>query len=290
MSPGFEESQFAVFFQDDLTHRNHQGIELAPIGQVLEAKIGFDLGGWLPRSHPMWGILPSPPLPGLSRSVWNPSLDPGAAVTSKALNVFFQFKRSHYLYRQNATYFHDLGGPYWRFHIDRTVNVGSLPQHELLEQLETRTGSDGLVRYVAPMCHTYADLETLCDKRRLLDECVYVAPARFAPAHTTCAYTSATNMIVNPDPEPTKADTWSDTRGTLAELASNATGIDELVERTTEVAYSLGARRPEQMPYPWRVPRNLPYEVRAVLQAYLPAAELLFRARLEWLVAVVPDR
>lgn len=44
MKPGFEESQFAVFFQDDLTNRNHGGVKLAPIGQVLEAKAGFDLG------------------------------------------------------------------------------------------------------------------------------------------------------------------------------------------------------------------------------------------------------
>lgn len=290
MRPEFEESQFAVFFQDDLTHRNHRGVELAPVGQVLEAKVGFDLAGWLPPRHPMWSILRLLPLPGLSRQAWNPNLPPSTAVTSKVLNVFFQFKRSDYLYRPNATYFHALGGPYWRFEIDRTVNVGSLPQHELLEQLEARTVSDGLVRYVAPMCHTYTDLETLCDTRSLLEECVYVPPSRFAPAHTTCAFTNATSMIVNPDPEPAKAEAWTDVRGTLAELASNASDIDGLLERTTEVAYSLGARRPEQMPYPWRLPRDLPYEVRTQLQSYLPVAELLYRARLEWLVALIPDR
>ncbi len=156
----------------------------------------------------MWGILHFPPLPGLSRPAWNPNLSASAAVTSKALNVFFQFKRSDYLHRSYATYFDDLGGPYWRFQVDRTDNVGSLPQHELLEQLETRTTDSGLVRYVAPMCHTYAELETLCDTRSLLEECVYVAPTRFMPDHTTCVYMSATNMIVNPDPEPTTADTW----------------------------------------------------------------------------------
>ncbi|MBK4347681.1 hypothetical protein [Lacisediminihabitans changchengi] len=139
------------------------------------------------------------------------------------------------------------------------------------------------------MCHTYAELETLCDTRTLLEECVYVAPTRFTPAHTTCAYMSATNMIVNPNPEPTKADTWADIRGTLAELATDATDIDELIGRTTEIAYSLGARQPEQMRYPWRIPQRLPYEVRELLQTYLPAAELLFRVRLEWLVALVPD-
>lgn len=42
------------------------------------------------------------------------------------------------------------------------------------------------------------------------------------------------------------------------------------------------------MRYPWRVPRGLPYETRALVQTYLPAAELLFRARLEWLVALLP--
>jgi len=289
MRPGFEESQFAVFFQDDLTHRDHEGIQLAPIGQVLEAKVGFDLGGWLPPHHPMWGILHSSPLPGLSRQGWNPTLSPTAAVTSKALNVFFQFKRSHHLHRSHATYFDDLGGPYWRFHVDRTDNAGSLPQHELLEQLAARTTDSGVVRYVAPMCHTYTELEMLCDTRSLLEQCVYVAPDRFTPDHTTCAFTSATNMIVNPDPEPTEADNWSDIRGTLAELAFNATGIDDLIGRTTEVAYSLGARRPEQMRYPWRIPQRLPSEVRSVFQTYLPAAEFLFRARLEWLVALLPD-
>ena len=290
MRPEFEESQFAVFFQDDLTHRNHAGVELAPIGQVLEAKAGFDLGGWLPHAHPMWSLLHSAPLPGLSRPAWNPNLTPTAAVTSKALNVFFQFKRSDYLHRPYATYFGDLGGPYWRFHVDRTDNVGSLPQHELLEELETRTADLGLVRYVAPICHTYTELEALCDARGLLEECVYVAPTRFAPAHTTCAYTNATNMIVNPDPEATKADTWSDIRDALGELAIAATDIDDLVGRTAEVAFSLGARRPDQMRYPWRVPRGLPYETRTLIQTYLPAAELLFRARLEWLVALVPAR
>jgi hypothetical protein len=290
MRPGFEESQFAVFFQDDLTHRNHEGIQLAPIGQVLEAKLGFDLGGWLPPHHPMWGILHFPPLPGLSRPVWNPTLSPADAVTSKALNVFFQFKRSHYLHRTYAMYFDDLGGPYWRFQVDRTDNVGSLPQHELLEQLETRTTDSGLVRYVAPMCHTYTELEALCDTRSLLEECVYVAPARFTPDHTTCAFTSATNMIVNPDPEPTKADAWTDIRGALTELAANASDIDELIGRTTEIAYSLGARQPRQMRYPWRLPQRLPYEARTLLESYLPAAELLFRARLEWLVALVPGQ
>lgn len=290
MKPEFEESQFAVFFQHDLTHRNHKGIQLAPIGQVLEAKLGFDLGGWLPTNHPMWGILHFPPLPGLSRSAWNPALSPTAAVTSKALNVFFQFKRSHYLHRSNATYFNNLGGPYWRFHVDRTDNTGSLPQHELLEQLEIRTTDSGLVRYVAPMCHTYTELETLSDTRSLLEKCVYVAPERFIPDHTTCAFTSATNMIVNPDPEQTNADTWAAVRDALADLSTDAINVDQLIERTTEVAYSLGARRARQMRYPWRLTQRLPYETRTLLESYLPAAEFLFRSRVEWLVALAPEQ
>lgn len=289
MKPQFEESQFAVFFQDDLSRRKHGPIQLAPIGQVLEAKVGFDLGGWVPRAHPMWSVLHSAPLPGLSRRAWNPSLDQTAAVTSKALNVFFQFKRPHHLYRPNATYFANLGGPYWRFYVDRTENPGSLPQHEMLEQLEMRTAGFGVVRYVSPICHTYAKLEALCDSSALLEECVYVAPTRFAPDHTTCAYTSATSMIVNPDPEPTSADTWSDVHGTLAEMATNATDIDELIGRTGEVARALGARQPDQLRYPWRLPRRLTPETRTLLQSYLPVAELLFRNRLEWLVAIAPD-
>jgi hypothetical protein len=211
-------------------------------------------------------------------------------VTSKALNVFFQFKRSHYLFRSNATYFNSLGGPYWRFRVDRTDNFGNLPQHELLEQLELQTAGSGLVRYVAPICHTYDKLESLCDSRGLLEECVYVAPTRFRPDHTTCAFTSPKNMIVNPDPEPTRADAWTDIRETLAALSLGATDVVELIGRTNELAYSLGARRPDQMRYPWRLQQRLPPEARAILQAYLPAAELFFRARLDWLVALVPAR
>jgi hypothetical protein len=289
VKPEFEESQFAVFFQDDLTHRHDDGVVLAPIGQVLEARAGFDLGGWLPGTHPMWGILDSVPLPGLSRRAWNPNLSPTAAVTSKALNVFLQFKRSDYLHRPYATYFNQLGGAYWRFNVDRTDNVGSLPQHELLEELEGRTSGFGLVRYVAPICHTYARLEQLCDSRGLLEECVYVPPTHFTPAHTTCAYTSSTNMIVNPDPEVTNADRWSDVRDALTELMIDATSVDELIARTAEVAYSLGARLPEQLRYPWRIPQRLPPETRTLLQSVVPAAELLFRARLDWVVALAPD-
>jgi hypothetical protein len=290
MRLGFEESQFAVFFQNDLTHRNHNGVELAPIGQVLEAQLGFDLGGWLPPAHPIWGSLNSPALPGLSTPIWNPSLSATAAVSSKALNVFFQFKRSHHLSRRNAKYFNALGGPYLRFQVDRTENVGNLPQHELLEQLELRTKGFGLVRYVAPICHTYDKLESLCDSRGLLEECVYVAPTRFQPNHTTCAYTSPTNMIVNPGPEETRADTWTDIRGALADLSPGAVDVEELIGRTTELAYSLGARSVNQMRYPWRLSRRLPSEARGTLQNYLPAAELFFRTGLDWLVALVPAR
>lgn len=290
MKPQFEESQFAVFFVDDLTHRTlGRNVVLAPIGQVLEAKLGFDLGAWVPPGHPLWGPLGTVPLPGMSRPGWNPALSPRAAVTSKAINVFFQFKRSDYLLRPYARYFSDFGGPYWRFRVDRTLNVGSLPQHDLLEALEARTAGAALVRYVAPICHLYDELEAHCDSRTLLEQCVYVAPSRFAPAHTTCIFTSPANAMVNPDPESVKVDSWTQLQGRIADMVADAVDIEELLERTLELAYSLGARQPSELRYPWRLPQALPSEVRSVLELYLPAMDLMFRARLNWLVALVPE-
>lgn len=290
MKSQFEESQFAVFFQDDLTHRQHGAVTLAPIGQVLEARVGFDLGGWLPRHHPLWTTLGPMALPGLPLSGWNPDLDPAASVTSRALNVFFQFKRSDYLHRTNAKHYRSLGGPYWRFRVDRSVNPGGIPQHEMLELLEQRTSGQALVRYVAPLCHRYTELETLCHHRQLLEHCVYVAPTSFAPGHTTCAFTSPTSLLVNPDPERARADDWGDVLSALSESARQARDIDDLIFGAAELAQSLGARRYEDLGYPWRISQRGPYEDRRLLQSYATAAELFFRLRVRWLVALSSER
>lgn len=291
MKPNYEESQFATFFQDDLTHRVLDGVvRLAPIGQVLEAQLGFDMGYWVPPTHPLWRMFGVPPLPGLSGAGWNLNVNTTSIASSKAINVFLQYKRSDYLVGSRSEYLAEFGGPYWRFRVDRTDNPGSLPQHDLLEGLESRTDGSALVRYVAPITHRYDVIENQCDSRELLENCVFVRPAHFSPAHTTCAYTTPSNAIVNPDPEFVRLEDWPRIATTISDLMASSSDIPTLIAQASEALTTLGPRQIENQRYPWRLPRNLPGEAGSLLQSYILIAEWMFRANVTWLVALQPTQ
>lgn len=287
MKPNFEESQFADYFRDELRMKAdpQDGYRFAPMGQVLEAKLGWDSAAMLPAAHPTWADLGSTGLPGTVRSEWNPDLDLNAAVTEKALNVFFQFKRSDHLVRSNATYWNHFGRDYWQFFIDRSENPGSLPQHDLLTELEGRTAGRALVRYVAPLCHEFRDLERLSDGQQLTANCIYVSPAEFDPDHERCVFigTGPGECLVNPDPTDAAVDSWTSATETLQSL-EGAVG-DELIAETASTLIDLDESAARELRGRWATPESTAGDDRELVNQYLIASRWLYQSGVAWFAA-----
>jgi hypothetical protein len=287
MRPTLEENQFAFFFQHDLCNRQQtKRIEFAPVGQVLEARVGFDLGLLLPPEHSFWRIVGSAPLPGMESLNWNRNLASKNAISGKALNLFLQYKRSDYLFGNNAKYMNHFRGPYWQFKIDRTDNPPYPPQHNLLEELEAATKGSALVRYVAPMCHTFQQLEELHDNDSLLENSIYVSPQNFKPAHKVCAFSGPTNVIVNPDPQSAEVDSWTQLEDRIIAMRDAATDAETLIMQTAEIVSLLGGHR---TPDSGLLRGYRSSEPNALWQVYLSTAEWMFRFNLYWFVALVPE-
>lgn len=288
MKPEFEESQFGALFQDSVTRQSwlrRNRVMVVPIGQVLEARLGFDVAWWFPRRHRIWGTLGVPGLPGLPRSSWAPDISEPIPVTGRAINLFFQFKRSDYLYGANAMYRQHFREPYWRFRVDRTVNPASQPQHDLLEALESRVGSKALVRYVAPRFHEFSELEVLAAKRQVAEHCVYVPPSDFSPDHVAYHFT-ASDQLVNPEPDARDPADWNTFFQVVAARVSNAPLLDGLLAEAPGLFDGIDALNVRELGYPWVLPRDVPELARALITPLLPAARFLFEHRIAWYVGV----
>lgn len=256
---------------------------VVPIGQVLEAQVGFDVGWWFPRRHRIWGTLGVPGLPGLPRSSWAPDLREPVPITGRAINLFFQFKRSDYLFGANATHRQRFAQPYWRFRVDRSVNPGSQPQHDLLEDLESRVGADALVRYVAPRFHEFHALEALAARREVAAHCVYVQPSDFAPSHTSYHFTES-DQVVNPEPAAREPADWSAFYETVESRLAGSELLNGLLANVPGLFDDMDVLNRSELGYPWIVPQDVPGPVRDLITPLLPAARFLFEHRIDWYV------
>lgn len=287
MKPGFEESQFGALFQDSVARSepDQDDVMIVPIGQVLEAQVGFDIAFWFPHSHRLWGTLGIPGLLGLPRSTWAPDLREPVPITGRAINLFFQFKRSDYLYGANAKYRHRFDQPYWRFRVDRSANPVSKPQHDLLEELESRVGADALVRYVAPRFHEFHELEALAAKREVAEHCVYVPPSDFAPQHISYHFT-ASDQVVNPEPESREPADWNVFNQIVESRLSDSALLNGLLANVPSLFDDMDILNRRELGYPWIVPQDVPGRVRDLITPLLPAARFLFEHRIDWFVGI----
>lgn len=285
----YHEKQFEVFIQDEIRTRSFGAkTYFAPVGQVVEAKVGYDLGvqtrGW----HEIWKILGVPFLPGRDIHSWNSRLTPSDAVSSRATNLFFQFKRPKVLKGSRAAHLARFGGPYLRFKADRSANGNYPSQHELLEELEQFSAGQALVRYAAPVCFDYLELEDAATRGKLLESTIFIEPSRFMPDHTACCYTTPHNALVNPEPMEIEPETWPE----FIRKVSTATREGQEVDRAVfgaldwtatalpanETPWSGHAAQGAELPF-WN---DLSGETRDFLNAALTTSANLERLGLTW--------
>ncbi len=288
-SVNYHEKQFEVFIQDELRTRSFgmKKTYFAPVGQVVEAKVGYDLGVRAQRWDKIWKVLGVPFLPGRDIHSWNNNLAPDDAVSSRATNLFFQFKRPKVLHGARAAHLARFGGPYLRFKADRSANGNYPSQHELLEQLEQRSAGQALVRYAAPVCHDFAELEDAANRRRLLERTIFVEPSRFAPDHTACCYTTPHDAIVNPEPVEIEPETWPAFTQKVASASREAEGLREAVFGAfdwTATAFASDTSSRERTAQVSELPfwRELSGETRELVDAALTTSRNLDRLGLTW--------
>lgn len=138
----------------------------------MEKILAYDVAVGSTHSNALWRILrvARPRGVRLLPPHWAPGPTPPAGrLPLHPISLILQYKRPEYMHGTRAAQWARWRTPYFR--ITRTNH-----QHRVLRQLETRLASDLVVRYVAPVFHTYADLDVARFAGRVLAESGFVSP------------------------------------------------------------------------------------------------------------------
>lgn len=169
------------------------------------------------------------------------------SVGLRGWTYFAQFKRSDFLSRSNARWWHDHGGSYYRFPITRPRHSR---QHELLLELE-RESVFHIVEYVAPRFHTNAELSIHFLRGTVMAKSLRVFPAsvgNFVDAQQHyVTFTRAGAPVVRSDPlyvePPYNAGALNDWRPAIEALEPvelNEETFDAISEKLIAIATQVG--------------------------------------------------
>lgn len=287
----FEEKVFEEMFNSALHNYKDQSMKIAPIGQALEAYLGYDMGISIDRHNPLWRIFGAPALRGFDLKTWASARVSNPGVTTSALNLFFQYKRPERMHGHNATHFNYFRGEYRRFNISRLAGQKSPSQQDTLCQLEAASRGAAYVRYAAPCAISYDDLEADWENNRLLHETVFVTPSSFEPGHLACNYNSPSNVLLNSEPKIYEAGTWGDLSRELSAALDTRRPFKEVLESVSSVVeqLDLGSSLPYRGSNGWDYFEGLfgtSKEIANLLQNTIHSAEALRNVGIDWQVAV----
>jgi hypothetical protein len=204
------------------------GIELAEGGgyvlsssQVLEKIVGYDAAAHPVASNVIWQILSVPRPRGLRlvEPHWRPGRLPASTqLPSRPVSLILQYKRPEFLYGARAKQWSLWHAPYFRF----TRNAA---QHQILRRLQTRLGSDALVRYVAPAFWTRADYEYRHVVRQTIAGSGFVSPRRLGSHRVWTYQQPGSDGIPNPRGRPLRFESFSDLAGRFYELRETSQAL-----------------------------------------------------------------
>jgi hypothetical protein len=200
--------------------------------QNIEAYVGIDAAFDPVKSHAIWRILGVhiPRRMYLSPALW-PALPRQFhdEIPGRFSSLFMQFKRPVYQDGKRAKYRDRIGGPY--FEVAFTPH-----QQKALVQLETRVKGAAVVRYASPRFWSRKDFDSHDEKRQVLENSAFIAPAA-VKSHRKWFYDSSANKaVLNPAPEDAESERWS---AVLDELTGRATR-QSLREHIRSLAEQLG--------------------------------------------------
>lgn len=159
-----------------------------PVGQVLEAVLGFD-AGFDPAKREIWRLLRLPRPRGITvaPSSWigSPAGLPRVPdLSCQRVSLFVNFKRPESYKRKGRKLF---GTPYFRFSVRNRPPAPN--QHAILTTLATNiTEEFAVVRYAAAAFQLRSELESLRATRDILVHSCFVSPPSIRAPHTAWAY------------------------------------------------------------------------------------------------------
>lgn len=213
----YEEKTFEGYFNAELSRR---GVFFFPPGQVQEGSLGAD-SVVMSRSRWLWRRLGHPylfsvPFKGASYRRMAEEMEiylqrEITDVPNISGNIFFQYKRSEYMVLKSAGEWVNWKQPYYRYDIYQE-------QHELLEHLHQKFGSDVLIVYAAPAVQDVNELVDLHNTQKI------IASTNFRPAHELSGHHR--NTFIEPGghswacSDPARLEVF-DFEGAVAQLRSD---------------------------------------------------------------------
>lgn len=188
-----------------------------PVGQVLEAVLGFD-AGFDPAKREIWRLLRLPRPRGITVAptcwVGSPGgLPRSPDLSCQRVSLFVNFKRPESYKRKGRKLF---GTPYFRFSVRNRPPAPN--QHAILTTLATNISEDAaVVRYAAAAFQLRSELESLRATRDILVHSCFVSPLAIPAPHSAWAY-QGPGLLGAPNP-----DGPSEPSETLDELVRHAT-------------------------------------------------------------------
>ncbi len=170
----FEEPEYEGPLYNQLLNGN---LRIWTPGRVFERIIGIDSAVFANHEY-FWSLFGhSNPIDGVSlrnydwRFLWRFIQRRFRPFPSYSVNLLIQSKRPDYRKGINADYAkRGINGEYWQFNTKKH-------QQAILEQLETKLGTNALVVYACPVFHKFYDLDNYISQGQIIENSTFVKPS-----------------------------------------------------------------------------------------------------------------